>query len=184
MTETNLRGRFPVRQKEAFSLTKRARQYIGILAAVAVYYIVHEGAHLAAALAFGAFRQLRFLGIGMQVDVYAERLSDVQMGVLNLAGAVSTLAAAWLLVALRRRICRVKSPVFRASAYYVTLAMLLLDPLYLSLLCGLFGGGDMNGISLLLPEALARVLFGAVGVGNALAFWRLVLPEYTRSFRD
>lgn len=39
-----------------------------------------------------------------------------------------------------------------AALYYITIALLLLDPLYLSVLCGLFGGGDMNGIALLLPE--------------------------------
>lgn len=27
-------------------MTKRARQYTGILAALAAYYLVHEGAHL------------------------------------------------------------------------------------------------------------------------------------------
>ncbi len=27
-------------------MTKRTRQYLGILAAIAAYYLVHEGAHL------------------------------------------------------------------------------------------------------------------------------------------
>ena len=31
-------------------MSKRIRQYIGIFAAIAAYYIVHEGAHLLAAL--------------------------------------------------------------------------------------------------------------------------------------
>ena len=35
-------------------------------------------------------------------------------------------------------------------------SLLLLDPLYLSVLCGFFGGGDMNGIALLCPEWAAR----------------------------
>ncbi len=34
-------------------MNKRARQYIGILAAVAAYYLVHEGAHLICALSMG-----------------------------------------------------------------------------------------------------------------------------------
>ena len=51
---------------------KRARQYLGILAAAAAYYSVHEGAHLLCAVFFGTFRQIRFMGIGMQVDVYAD----------------------------------------------------------------------------------------------------------------
>ena len=35
-------------------------------------------------------------------------------------------------------------------------SLLLLDLLYLSVLCGFFGGGDMNGIALLCPEWAAR----------------------------
>lgn len=53
---------------------KRVRQYIGILAAVAAYYSVHEGVHLLCAVFLGTFRQIRFMGIGMQVDVYADRI--------------------------------------------------------------------------------------------------------------
>lgn len=45
-----------------------------------------------------------------------------------------------------------RSRLLRAVLYYITIALLLIDPLYLSILCGLFGGGDMNGIALLLPE--------------------------------
>ena len=50
------------------------------------------------------------------------------------------------------------------------LALLLIDPLYLSALCGLFGGGDMNGIALLCPEWAVRCLSGALLIANALVF--------------
>ena len=77
-----------------------------------------------------------------------------------------------------------RSKVFKACAYYVTIAMLLLDPLYLSVLCGFFGGGDMNGISLLLPEATARVAYGVLLVVNAIVFFKIVLPRYQRAFEE
>ena len=51
-------------------MSKRARQYIGILAAVIAYYLVHEGAHLLYALFTGVFRQVNFMGLGVQVDVF------------------------------------------------------------------------------------------------------------------
>jgi hypothetical protein len=66
---------------------KRVRQYIGILAAVAAYYSVHEGAHLLCAVFLGTFRQIRFMGIGMQVDVYAERMSGGEMALFCIAEA-------------------------------------------------------------------------------------------------
>ena len=66
--------------------------------------------------------------------------------------------------------------------YYITIAFLLLDPLYLSVLCGFFGGGDMNGIALLCPERAARCLFGVLLLVNGLVFWKRVLPVYQQSF--
>lgn len=164
-------------------MTKRARQYIGIAAAVVTYYIIHEGAHLLYALLTGAFKQINMMGIGVQIDVYAERMTDTQLGLFCLAGAVATLIAGYLLTAGAGTICKSKSKLLRAVLYYITIAMLLLDPLYLSLLCGFFGGGDMNGIRLLCPEIAARSLFGAVLIINALMFWKSVLPAYTRSFQ-
>lgn len=163
-------------------MNKQIRQYVGILVAVITYYLVHEGAHFLSAVCFGVFRQIKFMGIGMQIDVYAEKMTDLQMGIFNLMGAVGTFAAAWLLVALRKKICMVKSSLFRAAAYYVTMVMLFLDPVYLSVLCGFFGGGDMNGISLLLPEVMARILFAVVGILHIMVFVKLILPVYRSSF--
>ena len=66
----------------------------------------------------------------------------------------------------------------------ITIALLLIDPLYLSALCGLFGGGDMNGIALLCPEWAVRCLSGALLIANALVFWRRILPVYRQSFSE
>ena len=123
---------------------KQVRQYIGILAAVAAYYSVHEGAHLLCAVLLGTFKTIRFMGIGMQIDVYAERMTDGQMALFCIAGAAATLFAGIMLAALAGKMCRIKSKLLRAVMYYITIAFLLLDPLYLSILCGFFGGGDMN----------------------------------------
>lgn len=42
-------------------MSKRTRQYIGILAALAAYYLVHEGTHLLYALLTGVFKQIRLM---------------------------------------------------------------------------------------------------------------------------
>ena len=164
-------------------MSKRARQYIGILAAVIAYYLIHEGAHLVIALCFGVFRKINFMGLGMQIDVFADRMSDVQMGIFCLAGAVATLICSWALILSAGRICRTRNKAFKAAMWYVTLAMLLLDPLYLSVLCGFFGGGDMNGIRLIMPEAAARIGFAVIGVGHAVVIRKRLLPEYTKAFQ-
>lgn len=165
-------------------MSKRARQYIGILAAVVAYYVIHEGAHLVYALIMGTFKRINLMTLGVQVDVFAERMSDTQLGIFCLVGAVATFAAAYVLVLLAGRIAKGKSKLLRAVVYYITVALLLLDPLYLSLLCGLFGGGDMNGIALLVPELAARLGFGVLLILNALALLKRVLPVYSRSFSE
>ena len=165
-------------------MSKRIRQYIGILAAVAAYYIVHEGAHLIAALYYGVFNQINFIGLGIQIDIYAEQLTDARLGIFCLSGAAATFLFGWLLITLAKKICKVKSKVFKSVMWYVSLAILLIDPVYLSILCGFFGGGDMNGIKLLLPEPFARLLFGAVLAVNAVVFFRRILPVYKRAFEE
>ena len=87
-----------------------------------------------------------------------------------------------ILAALAKNICRAQSKLLRVMLYYITIAFLLLDPLYLSVLCGFFGGGDMNGIALLCPEWAARVIFGVLLLVNGLVFWKRVLPVYQQSF--
>ena len=165
-------------------MNKRTRQYIGLLLAILSYYLIHEGAHLIYALAIGTFKQINFMGLGMQIDVFADRMTNLQLGIFCLVGSVATAAAAYSLVLCADNICKVHSKVFKASMYYITIAMLLLDPLYLSVLCGFFGGGDMNGISLLIPEIPARIGYGALLFVNICLFFKLVLPKYTEAFAE
>lgn len=163
-------------------MSKRVRQLVGIFAAIVAYYLIHEGAHLLYAMCTGVFKQINFMGLGVQIDVYAERMTDAQLGIFCLVGALATFCAAYLLAALARSICHAKSKLLRAVLYYITIAFLLIDPLYLSVLCGFFGGGDMNGIALLCPEWAARCLFGALLLVNGLVFWKRVLPVYRQPF--
>ena len=165
-------------------MSKRMRQYVGIFAAVLAYYIVHEGAHLLTALYYGVFKGINFMGLGMQIDAYTDRMTDMQLGIFCLAGAVSTLVFGWLLIAFANKTCKVKSKVFKSVMWYVSLAILLIDPLYLSVLCGFFGGGDLNGIKLLFPEIAARIVFAVIGIFHGVVIWKYLLPEYTKAFQE
>ena len=165
-------------------MSRRIRQYIGILAAVIAYYIVHEGAHLITALYYGVLKGINFLGLGMQIDVYADRMTDNQLGIFCLVGAISTFLFGWLLIALAKKICNAKSKVFKSIMWYVSLAILLIDPLYLSVLCSFFGGGDMNGIKLLFPEIAVRIVFAVIGIVHSFVIWKYLLPEYKKAFQQ
>ena len=165
-------------------MNKRVRQYIGLLSAVIAYYLLHEGAHLLYALSIGAFKQVNLMGLGMQIDIYAEKMTQTQLGVFCLVGSVATLLMAYILIALTDKIRGISSKAIKACLYYITIAMLLIDPLYLSVLCGFFGGGDMNGIKLLVPEVAARILYGLILIVNVFVFIKVVLPKYKLAFAD
>ena len=163
-------------------MSKRTRQYIGLLSAVLAYYIIHEGAHLIYALITGAFKQINVMGMGVQIDIYAERITDIQLGIFCLVGSVATFVTAYILVLFTNKIGESSSKIFKACMYYITIAMLLIDPVYLSVLCGFFGGGDMNGISLLFPELAIRIVYGIILAINVVVFVKIVLPKYQLAF--
>ena len=165
-------------------MNKKVRQYIGLFSAIIAYYMIHEGAHLVYALCIGVFKQVNFIGLGMQIDVFADRMTTEQLGVFCIVGSIATTIAAYVLVILADRIKNMTSKCFKACMYYITIAMLLIDPLYLSLLCGIFGGGDMNGISLLMPESMARIEYGILLVINIIVFFKIVLPKYRLGFQE
>lgn len=163
---------------------KRIRQYVGIIVALLCYYVIHEGAHLVYALCQGVFKQVNVMALGVQIDVFCDQLSDAQLGWFCLVGPLATCVAALVLVLLRGRICRVKSKMFRACAWYTSIVMLLLDPLYIGFLYRFVGGGDMNGIKLLLPEIAVAVVFCLLAVVNAVVLFKVLLPVYTQSFKE
>ena len=165
-------------------MNKRVRQYVGLFSAVIAYYLLHEGAHLLYSLSIGAFKQINLMGLGMQIDIYAEKMTQTQLGVFCLLGSVTTLLTAYILIALIDKIRGISSKAIKACLYYITIAMLLIDPLYLSVLCGFFGGGDMNGIKLLVPEVAVRIIYGLVLIVNVFAFVKVVLPKYKLAFAD
>lgn len=165
-------------------MNKRTRQYIGLIAAIISYYVIHEGAHFLYAFFCCAFKQINFMGMGVQIDIFSDQLTQTQLGIFCLLGSVATTVCAYVFVASIGKISKLSSKVFKACAYYITIAMLLIDPLYLSLLCGFFGGGDMNGISFLIPELAARIVYAMILAINVIVFVKIVLPKYKLAFEQ
>lgn len=163
-------------------MNKRMRQYLGLFSAIIAYYIIHEGAHLLYALSIGAFKQINFIGLGIQIDVYRDKMTDTQLGIFCILGSVATAITAYLLIVLIPKIVKSQSKVFKACMYYITITLLILDPIYLSLLCGFVGGGDMNGIAILIPENIARVMYGALLVIHGVIIFKVVIPKYKMAF--
>ena len=165
-------------------MNKRIRQYVGILSTVITYYVIHEGAHLLYALYLNVFKQIRFMGLGIQIDIYADKLTSLQMTVFCALGSIATLIACWILVFNIDKMKNISFQLVKACLYYITIGLLFIDPLYLSVLCGFVGGGDMNGISLIIPSGVARLIYACVFVMNIIVFRNIVLPKYKEMFKS
>jgi len=74
--------------------------------------------------------------------------------------------------------------VVKACAWYTTLTLLILDPLYLSIYYRWVGGGDMNGIALLLPEPMVSTIAAAIAIVNAILIWKVLYPNYRKAFHN
>jgi hypothetical protein len=61
------------------------------------------------ALCVGVFKQINFIGIGMQIDVYAEQMTSKQLGVFCIVGSVATMIMAYILVILADKIKNVSA---------------------------------------------------------------------------
>ncbi len=165
-------------------MSKKARQYIGILSAIISYYVVHEGAHLLYALHLGVFKQINFIGLGIQVDIYASQLTNIEMAVFCILGSIATLISSYILIISINKIRNISSLVMKAAFYYITMIMLFADPMYLGILCGFVGGGDMNGIVLVINESIARFIFVGILFVNVVVFLKVVLPKYRLMFES
>ncbi|WP_373266027.1 hypothetical protein [Hungatella hathewayi] len=163
---------------------KSLRKTGAFLLALLLYYVIHEGAHLIYALFAGSFKQINFLQMGVQIETYRERMSGVQTGLFCLAGPVITILLSYALFFCKGWILQRKSLLFRAAAYYVTLLFMLNDPVYLSVLYPYVGGGDMNGIALLLPENAARTIFVVIFLMNIVLIFRYLIPAYGSAYRE
>lgn len=98
-------------------MNKRIRQYIGLFSAVLMYYIIHEGAHLIYALSVGVFRHINFMGLGVQIGIYEEQMSNLQLGIFCLSGAAETMVTAYVLTLTASQICKADYKIFKACLY-------------------------------------------------------------------
>ena len=164
--------------KRDIKMAKKIRQYFGLFIGIIVYFIIHEGAHFIYSSLIGTFKSVNFMSLGIQIDVYHELMSDMQMGIFCFVGPLATLIVAYIFVLFTPHFSKLSFKIVKASFYYSTLALLFVDPLYLSVLSRFVGGGDMNGIVLLIPKNIMTITFVLIFIFNLYIFLRKVLPLY------
>lgn len=166
-------------------IIKNSRKWFGLICAIILYYLIHEGSHVLVALFYGVFEKIKILGLGVQVVTNIELLSDFQRAIFCVSGCISTLIVGYLLVIFTKKIVKSKNKIIKAICYYTTLVFILLDPIYLMVLYKFVGGGDMNGILLFgIPEVIVQLIFGIIVIINIFLIVKKVYPTYKQSFSE
>ena len=164
---------------------KNLRKWISLFIAIGLYYVVHEGSHAIVAIMYGVFNRIQILGLGVQVVVITELLTNYQLAFFCVIGSVSTLIVGYILVFFTKRIANSNSKYYKAILFYSTFCLLLIDPLYLSIVYRFVGGGDMNGILLYgISEFMVQLVAIIILVTNVCIFLKSVYPLYKISFEN
>ncbi len=164
-------------------MKRSIRKWGALIVAIILYFVVHEGAHFLYAVGIGSFKQVNFIGLGVQVDIFREQMTDTQLGIFCLAGPAAALLVGYVLTLTARFIVKSRSLLLRAAAHYTSLVLLVVDPLYLSVLYPFVGGGDMNGIALIFPETAVRIVFGVIAAVNLFILFKYLVPLYRRAYQ-
>lgn len=159
------------------------RKWISLIVAVLIYYVIHEGSHLLVALSYGVFKKIKLSNLGVQIVINDANLSNFNLAIFCVVGFLSTFITSYILVLLINKIVKLKSKYLKTIFYYTTLILLLLDPLYLTILYNFVGGGDMNGILLFnISNTIIKLFFFIILILNLFVFIKVVLPKYKKSF--
>lgn len=164
-------------------LITNSRKWLSLIISIFLYYLFHEGSHILVSLIYGTLEKVKILGLGVQVVTNTSKLTEIQVAIFCLSGTVTTLIIGYLLTIFSKKIVAINNKLIKAISYYTTLAFLLLDPLYLSILYKFVGGGDMNGILLLnIKEIIIQIFFFIILIINIFIIVKKIFPLYKKSF--
>jgi len=164
-------------------LEENFRKWTALFISIILYFIIHEGAHLIYAILTNTFKQINFVGIGIQVDISRDKISDYQLGIFCLLGPVATIITAYVLVYAKNIFLKIKSNWLRAISFYTTIAFLIIDPLYLGFGYRFVGGGDMNGIKLIFSEFWTSSIFLLILIVNSVIIFNSIIKAYSKAYK-
>lgn len=123
------------------------RRLLTFLAAVGIFAVIHEGAHILVSLALDEYQTFVVHPYGFEVIVKTpvEEREGIQWAFFSGTSNLVTVLLGYLFFALRAQIARLQGVVLRAVGYWLTLLLMLADPLNLSV-GPLIYGGDIRGI--------------------------------------
>lgn len=125
------------------------RKWLAFLLAVAIFVAVHEGMHAVTAMFYGEYAALHIHYGGFPEIQYKTPVNEragIHWGFISGASNLATLLMGYLLLLMGARIARLRDWFFKNLFLYLTIILLLADPLNLSVGPFIYGG-DAFGIA-------------------------------------
>jgi hypothetical protein len=149
--------------------------------AVLTFIALHEGAHALAAAIFGELKtiQLRLFGFEVIFRTPTDERTGIQWAFISGTSNVLTLLLGYSLMMFSQKCSRLQSSFLKASVFYLTLLLLLIDAFNLSIGFFIFGG-DVNGIAvgLGINRYWIQAFFFLVLLANRELVAQKLLPAY------
>jgi len=162
-------------------MAKLMKRWLYFLFAAAIFAVLHEGMHALMASLFGEYESFHIRPFGLEVNFVTpvEDRHGVEWAFISGVSNLLTLLLGYLLLILAGRLSRLHSEFLVASFFYLTLLLLLLDPLNLSIGPFIYGG-DANGIAfgLGVSRYLIQAFFFMVLLVNRELVAQKLLPAY------
>jgi hypothetical protein len=155
------------------------RRYASLAVAVLIFALIHEGAHALAAWFWNeaAGFTLHWWGAEVMYRTAPEVRTGGRWAVISGLPNVLTVLLGYLLLTFRRGVRWLPLVMLRDVLFYLTVLLLILDPINLSVMYFIFGG-DAVGIhvGLGVPIGLIQVIAFAVLLFNRELLVRRLLP--------
>jgi hypothetical protein len=124
------------------------KKWLAFMLAVLTFVALHEGEHALVAAIFGELKtfQVRPFGFEVIFRTPTDERTGIQWVFISGTSNVLTLSLGYSLLMLSQKCNRLQSSFLKASVFYLTLLLLLIDAFNLSIGPFIFGG-DVNGIA-------------------------------------
>jgi len=143
------------------------KRWLVFLLAAVIFAVVHEGMHVVTAAFYGEYAALHIhYGVFPEVQYRTpvDERAGVHWGFISGASNLATVLLGYLLVWMGERIARLRSWFFKNLLFYLTVILLVADPLNLSVGPLIYGGDALGiavgfGVSLYVIQAIALIGF-------------------------
>ncbi|MCM1311862.1 MAG: hypothetical protein NC206_00780 [Bacteroides sp.] len=157
-------------------------KWAALIWALLLYFIMHEGIKMLYALCAGASVQVSFVSLKYEAAVDVFSMTHSQQCVFWLIGSVFTTVSGYIMLLFTDRILHYRKHWIHAFDYYLTIVLLVLDPVYLGIASLMMEGGDMSGIKTVMNEQVVRLMAELVAIANVFVIVKYFLPKHRNAW--